>query len=205
MAQFKAKLPVFAKISSETEESITYSEGCVVGHTISVDINPTYSTVSLYGDDEIIEEVSELQSVEVTLNTTHLPLAAHEDMFGETVDDTDGSESITSANSDEPNYGGFGFVGAEKVSGTTKYFYVWLHKVKFNPPSASYTTKGETVQFNTPSITGKGIAAATGDWKEVKYYSSAAGAVSALKTKAGITETPTEPAGGTTGGGTTEP
>lgn len=40
----------------------------------------------------------------------------------------------------------------------TKYTCVWVPKVLFGPPSLAYNTKGENIQFNTPTTTGEFLA-----------------------------------------------
>jgi phi13 family phage major tail protein len=41
---------------------------------------------------------------------------------------------------------------AKKANG--KYRYFWLYRVKFGIPTTNLTTKGESIEFSTPSIEG---------------------------------------------------
>ena len=41
---------------------------------------------------------------------------------------------------------------AKKANG--KYRYFWLYKVKFGIPATNLTTKGESIEFSTPTIEG---------------------------------------------------
>ena len=41
---------------------------------------------------------------------------------------------------------------AKKANG--KYRYFWLYRVKFGIPATNLTTKGESIEFSTPSIEG---------------------------------------------------
>lgn len=45
------------------------------------------------------------------------------------------------------------------------YKYIWLYKVKFAIPSESYQTKGDSIEFTTPEITGQFIKRPDGLWK----------------------------------------
>ena len=107
-------------------------------------------------------------------------------MFGESVTGEEGTETVTAGTNDAAAYGGFGFVTAEKHNGESKFVMYWLHKVKFGAPSDTISTKGENITFNTPSIEGKAIGDAAGNWRTKQYFETAAEAVEALKTKAGI-------------------
>ena len=41
---------------------------------------------------------------------------------------------------------------ARKANGTYRYF--WLYRVKFAVPSTNLTTKGDSIEFSTPTIEG---------------------------------------------------
>ena len=45
------------------------------------------------------------------------------------------------------------------------YKYIWLYKVKFAIPSENYQTKGDSIEFTTPEITGQFIKRPDGLWK----------------------------------------
>lgn len=188
MAQYKAKMPIFAPIKTEPDgASATYDKGVVLGKMISVNLTPNYNEASLHGDDALSEYEKEFKDLDVTLNTTTLPAAAYASMFGSTVTDTQGKESIKSNINDEAKYGGLGFVIGEKVDGVSKYWLIWLPKVKFTPPGGSYQTKGDNITWGTPSISGKGTADNLGDWRNMDAFATESEAIAALKTKAGIT------------------
>ena len=55
----------------------------------------------------------------------------------------------TSEDGGEPVAIGF---RAKKSNG--KYRYFWLYKVKFGIPATNLTTKGESIEFSTPTIEG---------------------------------------------------
>ena len=73
------------------------------------------------------------------------------------------------------------------MDGERKYLMYFVHKVKFSLPSETHSTKGDSITFNTSSIEGKAIADKTGAWRTKTYYTTAAEAITALKTKVGIT------------------
>ena len=55
MAQFKASLPVFAPIKSETDSAITYENGAFVGKMVKTEVKPNKVEGSLYADDALAE------------------------------------------------------------------------------------------------------------------------------------------------------
>lgn len=188
MAQYKAKMPIFAPIQTEPDNAAaTYGKGVTLGKMISVNLTPNYNEASLFGDDAQAEYEKEFKDLDVSLNTTFLPTDAYSAMFGSTVTSGTGDESIKSNVQDEAKYGGLGFVIGEKVNGAAKFWVIWLPKVKFAPPGGNYQTKGDNITWNTPSISGKGIADNLGNWREMESYATESEALAALKTKAGMT------------------
>ncbi|MBQ2257333.1 MAG: hypothetical protein II247_01490, partial [Lachnospiraceae bacterium] len=56
-----------------------------------------------------------------------------------------------------------------------------LPKVLFAEAEESYTTKGENLEFKTPSVSGKAMAIANGDWKIKETFATEEEAVSFIK------------------------
>ena len=74
----------------------------------------------------------------------------------------DADNVVFAGENDDPPYMAIGF-RAKKANGM--YKYLWLYKVKFAIPSESYTTKGDSIEFTTPEITGQFIKRPDGLWK----------------------------------------
>lgn len=192
MAQFKASLPVFAPIKTETDSTITYENGAFVGKMVKTEIKPNKVEGSLYADDALAEYETEFKDADITLETSTIPAEVFVSMFGETKTEGTGSTTpkpvvLTSKAGDAPVYGGYGFISVEVVDGVRKYLMYFVHKVKFSLPSETHTTKGDSITFNTSSIEGKAVADKSGAWRTKSYYDTADAAIAALKTKVGIT------------------
>lgn len=192
MAQFKASLPVFAPIKTETDSTITYENGAFVGKMVKTEIKPNKVEGSLYADDALAEYETEFKDADITLETSTIPAEVFVSMFGETKTEGTGSTTpkpvvLTSKAGDAPVYGGYGFISVEVVDGVRKYLMYFVHKVKFSLPSETHTTKGDSITFNTSSIEGKAVADKSGAWRTKTYYTTADDAIAALKTKVGIT------------------
>lgn len=184
MAEFKAKRPVIAPITGEADGAApTYGTGMSVGKLISVSLTVNTNEGSLYADDGLAEYLNEFKDIDVSLNISTIPAAAYEMIFGATVDE-DGV--IHSTTADQAPYMGFGFVKGEIVNNVQKYWMVWIPKVKFAPIGENCETKGDSISWKTPTLTGKGTAGNDGEWRTLTPFDTEAEAVSALYEKAGI-------------------
>lgn len=165
--------------------------GIILGKAVGVDIDPQYSEASLYGDNEKAEYDKNFKSAKLKLETTTLPVKAHNVLFGHTVTEaTEEKEAvIVSRASDAANYVGFGIYTEEKVNGKSMFVAVWLPRSKFSEPANNWTTKGENIEYKTPSIEGEGLADATGTWKETHIFKTEREAQAFLIEKAGVEDT----------------
>ena len=184
MAYIGLAKPTVAKLT-ETGGSAAYAEAFTCGKAIQIDVNPQYAEGSLYADNTKAEYDKEFKYADVTLGTSTLPIEAHEIMFGHTVDDT--KKAVTFKAGDESQYVGFGFYVTEKVDGVKKYTASWLPKVKFSEGQDSFKTKGDNIEYQTPSITGQAIALDDGTWKEVEQFTTEKEASDWVKEKSGQT------------------
>ena len=75
-------------------------------------------------------------------------MAAAEALTGAKID-ANGVLISASENDGAPVAVGF---RARKANGTYRYF--WLYRVKFAVPSTNLTTKGDSIEFSTPTIEG---------------------------------------------------
>lgn len=192
MAYVGLAKPIVAKYAN-TAGTPTYTEGFSCGKAIEMTISPQYNEGSLYGDDEEAEYDKEFKYADITMNTTTLPLKAHEILFGHTVVEASTGEEaktpakITDKADDEANYVGVGFFATEKVNGVRKYIAFWMYKVKFSESEESYTTKGDSIEYKTPSIAGRALSVDEVGWRERSIHDTKAEALEWLNKMAGIT------------------
>ena len=169
MANVGLRKPFVAKYNRATK---SYSDGFKYSHAVQFQINPNYAEASLYGDDAQQEYEKQFINAGITLGTTGTPLKAASTMFGHQVDFA----------TDEANYVGMGITGVEKVDGVTQYIALIILCAKFADSAESYQTKGDQLQFNTPSITGSAIVANDeGEWKITEIFDTEAEAVAFVK------------------------
>jgi len=92
--------------------------------------------------------VKEFQSGTLTLGVDDIGAAVAEDLTGAKIDN---NKVLVSCSEDGGNPVAVGF-RAKKANGSYRYF--WLYRVKFGIPATNLTTKGESIEFSTPSIEG---------------------------------------------------
>ncbi|EQB20086.1 Phage major tail protein phi13 [Dehalobacter sp. UNSWDHB] len=137
----------------------TYGTPTRMAKAISAELSVEVAEAPLYADDAIDAIVKEFVSGELTLNVNDLLPADLAALLGQTQDD---DNVVYAGENDAPPYFAIGFK-AKKADGT--YKYIWLYKVKFGIPDESYTTKGDSIEFSTPTIVGTIVKRPDGLWK----------------------------------------
>ena len=159
MAQIMAKMPVVASRTSVEGEAPTYADGTPIGKAISIQTTPSTSVADLYGDDEIAESVANPTQGTLAVNTTTLPNAAANLMYG--VSATPITPAVTGLEQTNVKYAdaeypftGFGYIEVNLVNGVRIFVVHWLPKVKWQLPSHNAATRGQNVTFNTDTYNG---------------------------------------------------
>jgi len=145
----------------------TYGTPKKIGHAVSVDINPSIDTVTLYGDDMAVATEVTLQEITVTIETTDIPLEDQAALLGGTYADGQLTESM----SDTAPYVALLF---ESKKGDGRIRCVKLLKGKFALSQENITTKGESIEYQVPSLEGRFVAAANGVWRIRKDFEKGA-------------------------------
>jgi len=163
MATVGLKNLYYAPVSSDTSSGITYGTMKKIAGAIQVDINPSISFSTLYGDDAPFATDSSMTEISVTIESADLSLEDMAELLGHTVDGT--TKQLVAKASDVAPYVGLAFE-SNKHNGKTRY--VKLLKGKFSPTQETIQTKGESVQFTTPRLEGRFVAREyDGEWKRV--------------------------------------
>ena len=188
MAKIGLKYPVYAPVVENGTE-VTYSGGAVLARAIEANVNIETNDVKLYADDAVAESDQSFSKGTVTIGVDDLYDAAKVALLayveGATVDASIGSKELSAGGSTGANVG-FGFYCKVIRSGLTRFRAIWLKKVQFREPADEATTKGESVEFKTPSLEGTVMMAADGKWKEEGTFSTEALAKAWLDGKCGL-------------------
>ncbi len=162
-------------IVGEWKGNKTYGDPFAFGKAIGLQVTPSYAEGSLNADDEQAEYDKEFNYAETTLNTSTIPIKANEIMFGHKVDEE--LKNVKFNKDDQANYIGQGWVSVEKVNGKRSFVGNFLYKAKYSEPADDFATKGDSIEYKTPSISGRATADDDGDWKETQSFGTVAEAL----------------------------
>lgn len=126
--------------------STTYETPKRLGAGISLNETPTTSMNTLYADNGPAETASSNGPTTVEIGVKDLTPEVSADLLGQSID-ADGA--LIRGREDKAPYVALGF----QLTGESENdAFVWLYKGKFSRPSTSGSTKGESVEFSTPTI-----------------------------------------------------
>lgn len=167
MAQIGLK-NIYYAVLTETESDGTWTESYdtpkKIGNAVSADINPSTATANLYGDDMAVATDISLKEVSVTIETTDIPLEDQAALLGHSY----AGDTLTAKGSDTaPNVALL--FESEKHDGSIRC--VKLLKGKFAPTQETINTKGDSMDYQVPQLTGTFVSRQSdGAWKIVKDF-----------------------------------
>lgn len=138
----------YALLTDDTATGVTYGEVKRFAPAINANINRNSSSTSLYADDGVTEVATSAGETELELGVADIPQEVQADLLGHEIR----AGVLVRSNKDVAPYVAIGFE-SECADGSIKF--VWLYKGKFQVPSQEHNTKGESVEFQTRTITGK--------------------------------------------------
>jgi len=186
MAQIGLEYLICAPLT-ETKDTVEYQNGMVMSYAIKADISIEINEGTLYGDNRIIENVKEFKSGKVSLNGDHLSYEVLSLILGHTLEAlTPSGQKLTAKGDDDGAYVGIGFYATTLKDNVRKYRSIWLRKVKFGIPNESLETKGDSINFQTPTIEGTILTDILGIWKEETTFETEAQAKAWLDEQAKI-------------------
>ncbi len=160
-----------------TTGALTYGGATKLAKAISASFEPTVSDATLYADDAIAERDAGVTGGTLTLGIDRYDLTTAAALLGHTLG-TDGE--MVSNTTDTAPIVGVGRVVTLMQDGAYKYRAVFFPKVRFQEPSSSNQTKGETTEFGTYEITGTVIPPVDGNWRKEQIFDTEAAAVAYL-------------------------
>lgn len=170
------------------EANNVYLNAKEVADTIDVDIKINSNDAKLYADDQLVESDSTFKDGDVALQLADIDDEIKADWLGHKY-----AEGETVYNKDDTApYVGIGFYATRMVHNVKKYRAVAFLKTKFSEPSEKYSTKGDSISFQTPTINGKISTTKDGDWKKEQTFEKESEAIAYLKEIFGLSEAATE-------------
>ena len=176
----------FGFLTEAQDGTPSYSNGQKLGKAVSANVSITNNNATLYGDDALAESDTSFASGTCTLGVTDDDDTVFAPLLGHTI--TDGE--VVKTSSDTAPYVGVGRILTKMVNGAYKYKVNFLYKVKFSEPSNEENTKGETVEFSTPSIEGmvSTLSDNKGTWGISKTFDNKSDAIAYLQGLLNIVE-----------------
>lgn len=114
-----------------------------------VNINPNSSQETLFADDGPMETASTLGKIDVEIQKNELTTENKADLLGHEIDN---NGAVVYGDSDVPPWVAIGF---RTLKSNGKYRYVWLYKGKFSEPEDQNETKGDSINFQSDTISGQ--------------------------------------------------
>lgn len=172
----------YSKLTEAPDGTPTYDGAKSFGKAVSCSVSITNNSASLYADDALAEQDNSFQSGTVTLGVDDNREATFADILGHDIDES--GEVIYNTNDVAP-WVAIARIVVKMVNNVKLYKAMILYKVKFAEPSEDENTKGETIEFATPSIEGTIAQLANGDWKKAKTFSTKAEALAYIQSVLG--------------------
>lgn len=196
MATIGLSKPYYA-IYAEAGGVVSYSDGAVMGKATEANISiETTEDNNLYGDNGLAETDRRFANGTLTLSTTDLSQEVSKAILGLMEQAITGIDGVTDTSVKELVYDdtqvtpylGVGFIIKKKVNGAYKWRGVVLPKVMFSVPEDAATTQGESIEWQTPELTGAIMRddSATHMWKREATFTTEAQAEAYIKARLGI-------------------
>lgn len=172
----------YSKLTEAQDGTPTYDGAKSFGKAISCSVSITNNSAALYADDALAESDTSFQSGTVTLGVDDDREATFADILGHSI--TEEGEVTYNSNDTAP-WVALARIVVKMVNNVRLYKALVIYKVKFSDPSEEENTKGETLEFSTPSIEGTIATLANGDWKTAKTFSTKAEALAFIQSVLG--------------------
>ena len=138
----------YAKLKTDpVGGTATYDTPVRIVGAISANVNPNSSSASLFADDGPQDTAATLGEISLELNMSDIPLATQAELLGHTIE----GGVLKKKGGDVPPWVAIGF---RTLKSNGSYRYYWLNKGKFATPEEDLKTKGDSIEFQTPTITG---------------------------------------------------
>lgn len=168
----------YAKLTEAEDGTPSYDGAKKPARAISCKVDISNNEATLYADDVLAESDSSFNSGTVSIGIDEDDDELMADLLGHTISE-DGE--MTRNAEDTPPYVGFGRILTKMVNGVRKYKVEFIYKVKFKEPSQEDDTKGEKLEFKTPTLEGTISTLANGAWSKTQTFTTKAEAVTYLE------------------------
>jgi len=139
---------VYAKITEGAGGEETYGTPKLLAKAIKADMSIELAEAALYADDALAHSVKAFKGGKLSLGVEDIGVPVAADLTGASIDD---NGVLVASGEDD---GCLVAVGFRALKPDNRYRYFWVYRVKFAVPSANLVTKGDSIQFQTPTVEG---------------------------------------------------
>lgn len=171
--------------------AIVYGTGVsLTDYMIRADVSEERQDNPFHADDHQIDADNSLTGASLSLELSNMTDALEKALLGYVETGTSSATELNVTDAEAP-FVGIGFIRKERFKGTATFKAYWFYKVQFGKDSDSTNTKGESMEFQTETITGSvmGVQLTTGG-AAIYYATKRADSETAARTwlngKAGI-------------------
>ena len=182
---------VAAPIQTEADgQAITYGKGQVIGGMMTAEISYTRNSNPLYADDRVMEEDNSITGGTIKMGVDDVNDDARVMMLGD-VKEGDAGEEVNHETGESAPYVGTGYIRVRRKDNKTNYIAYWVHKAIFGIGTESAKTKGQSIEWQTPTLEGsimgvKNNAALQTRFRERRTFTKESEARAWLTKKVGI-------------------
>ncbi len=137
---------VYAVLTSDDHTATTYGDIKPISPAMQIQLTPTVSSGTLYGDGVKQEEISKLTGMTLVMDVNKVPIDARAEINGNTYENGVLVEKAT----DQAPYIAIGYI-VEQTENTAEY--IWLLKGKAQPYASTVQQSTENINYSTDSIT----------------------------------------------------
>lgn len=163
MPTFDARYIQIAKYNYDKETGkVSYTGKTKVGDAMEVNLELKFAEGRLYAEGRLAEYMKQATGGSISMAVKRILEEAQKMMYGvkehsRTVGDKEVTSLRTTAK-DVPEYVGVSLYAPDMIDGVTKYTTMFAAKSLFGPPAYSFKTKGQNLEFKTPTTTGEFLA-----------------------------------------------
>lgn len=157
MAFVGMRYPIVAQVKTEVRgQPLTYEKGTVMGHAIMANITLNRNENPLYADDVEVENDNSITNGTIEIGLDDISNAVRALILAESVTEgQSGAPDEYALLSGAAPYVGVGYIRVRRLAGVTTYQGVWWHKAQFSEGDENAQTKGETIEWQTPTVSGR--------------------------------------------------
>lgn len=182
---------IAAPIQTEADgQAITYGKGQVIGGMMTAEISYTRNSNPLYADDRVMEEDNSITGGTIKMGVDDVNDDARVMMLGDVKEGRTRAKRSTTRRRKRA-LRRHGYIRVRRKDNKTNYIAYWVHKAIFGIGTESAKTKGQSIEWQTPTLEGsimgvKNNAALQTRFRERRTFTKESEARAWLNKKAGI-------------------